>query len=288
MEECRSCKTTDHFVLDQAAGDVVCTACGLVAAERMIDERPLYDATRPCHQQGEPLLGTPGYSKPDARTRELTAARDFLMNHLERSPIPGVTHVTVVMALAIYNTYLDSLGRDRAAVREDARNRVLLGSLCHAAATTNADVDTKQIGTVFETGSVDVSMGANRVARALETEPVLRRVHVPSITGMVFTYAPRLSLPRDVRRVALALARRIEVDRKRIRALKPYRPASLAAGILWRAISRGSADHATLPTQDVLATVTGVSKTTFIAAERVISSTDEAAAASVTHLPTTA
>lgn len=277
MEDCRLCKTTAHLVLDQAAGDVICTGCGLVAAERMVDERPLYDAARPSYQQGDPSLGTPRYSKPDARTRELTAARNFLMNHLERSPIPGVTHVTVVMALAIYNTYLDSLGRDRAAVREDARNRVLLGSLCHAAATTNADVDTKQIGTVFETGSVDVSMGANRVGRALETEPVLRRVHVPSIVGMVFTYAPRLSLPRDVRRVALALARRVEIDRKRIRALKPYRPASLAAGILWRAISKGSTDHAALPTQDVLATVTGVSKTTFIAAERVIPSADAAA-----------
>lgn len=270
MEDCRQCNTAAHLAHDWANGDVVCTQCGLVAAERIADERPLHDAARPSDRQVEPSLGSPGHSKPDARTRELTAARDFLMNHLERSPIPGVTHLTVIMALAIYNTYLDGLGRDRAAVREESRNRVLLGSLCHAAATTNADVDTKQICAVFETRSADVSMGTNRVGRALETEPLLRRVHVPSITGMVFTYAPRLSLPRDVRRAALALARRVEVDRKRVRALKPYRPASLAAGILWRAISQGSANHATLPTQDVLATVTGVSKTTFTAAERVI------------------
>lgn len=276
MEACRTCQTAAFLVLDYQQGDVVCHNCGLVSAERMLDERPLYDAAHPPPRQpSEPVV--PGSLKEDPRSRELTNARDFLLDHLTRQPIPGVTHQTIVLALAIYNTYLDSMGRDRAAVREDARNRVLLGALCHAAATGSAAVDTKQIGAVFDIGSVDVSMGSNRIAKALDDEPVLRRVHVPSITEMVFQYAPRLSLPRDVRRRALALARRVETDRRHVRALKPYRPASLAAGVLWRAITQGTADNAALPTQDILAIVTSVSKTTFIAAERVIPLADAAA-----------
>lgn len=273
MDDCARCGARDQLAHDWSSGDVVCTQCGLVASERVLDDRPLFDTVRSGDaRQTVPVDEPASHSKPGARSRELTAARDFLLDHLARTPVPGVTHVTVAMALAIYNTYLDNMGRDRAAVREDARNRVLLGSLCHAAATTCADVDTKQIGAVFDTRSVDVSLGANRVSRTLETDPVLRRVHVPSIVGLVFTHAPRLSFTRDMRRAAVALARRVESERKRDRALKPYRPASLAAGILWRVVSRHreTADHASLPTQDVLASVTGVSKTTFIAAERVI------------------
>lgn len=271
MDGCSGCQSTVDLAYDYAQGDVVCRNCGLVAAERILDERPLYNAAHPGTQPVTP--GVPGidsHLKPDARTRELTAARDFLLDHLHVHPLPGVTHATICMALIIYNNYLESLGRDRAAVRDDARNRILVGSLCHAAATTSADVDTKQIGAVFDIGSVDVSMGANRISKTLEDEPMLCQVRVPSIFDMVFSYAPRLSLSRPVRCRALALARRVEAERKRVRALKSYRPASLAAGVIWRAILEGPAGDAPLPTQDAVAAVTGVSKTTFIAAERVI------------------
>lgn len=274
-DACRNCSNTS-FITDTAAGDVICDTCGVVAQDRILDERPMFDA----RTAAITTTDTSPFSELNAhfnrafdqrRHQQLVEGRNFLKEHLYRRPCPGITDLIVDYALVLYSNYLDTLRNDVQMVRGDGhRQRILSGCLMHAAAFHHADVEQRAIAAVFEMDIVRLSVGTNLVSRALESNTVLRRVHVPSITGLVHTYATQLSFPRPLRRKALATARKIEAGGRTHRDFKQWRPNSVAAGIIWYALDEAiRTDPGTgYANQNNVETVASVSKTTFLAVHR--------------------
>jgi len=259
---CTSCKRWDSFVTDNAAGDVVCTACGLVATERLIDERPSYgDVHR--------LLFVPVRTEfLDRRVSDVAGAREQLLEQLHRRPCPGVTVQVVDRGLALYSNFLDALPERQTTVRGDSRGRILVAAVYHAAVLERVDVDPRQFSHAFELPTVEVCRGLNTLSQVLPADSV-KSVYVPDVPSLVLTYAMGMSFDADTKRAALAMAGRVQ-DVRSTRAFRSWRPNSLAAGVVWNAIADGVVYTQRLAKQDEVAALTNVSKTTFISVHKQI------------------
>lgn len=271
MSVCTECKE-DAFVTDLAAGDVVCSACGLVQQSRIIDERPLFKNMNQdpgIQELFRPLRG----SMTAQREHDLQEASSFLSEHLARHPFAGISADTINHALTLYAAYLDkSSSATKQPVRGPARDRLLIATLLQAAANTQCDVDPRQFASVFDTSTGQIALATNLLSRTFESERMLCKVYVANIPSLVRSYVSRLSFPRSMRMEAMDTASKIEQLVGHRRELKTWRPNSLAAAIVWHTVATHRR-RAGVPSQDCIARVTCISKTTFIQAEKVIKET---------------
>lgn len=277
---CSGCGHTGRFVTDVAAGDVVCTECGLVAESGILDDRPIFNAHTPAtttldHGPFSALNAHFNATFDEQRRQQLVEARNYLKEHLYRRPCPGITDPIIDYAIVLYSNYLDRLQRDRQVVRGDHhRSRILVGCLMHSVSHHHADVEQRNLATVFDLDITEVSLGTNIVSRSLGPAGLLHRVHVPSVTSLVFTYAAQLSFSRPMRREAMATARSLEDRSNPQRDFKQWRPNSLAAGVVWHVIDGATATMVAnglkrrYPSQDNVSAIAGVSKTTFLAVHK--------------------
>lgn len=237
--DCASCPSRNSLVIDREQGIVVCSDCGVVAEEQIIDESAPYSKTV-SHRLSDPT--------PSQISEKFG---DYIDEGLQKA---GITVSSDVVALA--ETFKNRVDPKH---RGERRNGFLLACLHQAAKENGVALEIRILSGCFDTADVYIHAGLEELAKNGVVSPVA--AVSSDIPFLARTYALRLDLPHPMVVDAERIARAVSRAKRRNPKIRPCRSNSVAAGCIWRVLCD---NHATRTgSRELLERVTGVSKTTF-------------------------